>query len=177
MSCDQPNQIGQYWQGCRWENCKARRLPPCPWRGNRARTQPGFGSGDLLMSLGCQGKTVHRMVNSPGLTPKATYTGETSKDRSYVTPFLPAGAVCPSADLLDTLRWVSKSRSDALIERRSVTSVLSDSATTWTVARQAPLSVGFSRQEDWTGLPCPPPGGLPHPGMEASCTSRPVLYH
>ena len=30
-----------------------------------------------------------------------------------------------------------------------------------TVARQAPLSVGFSRQEHWTGLPCPPPGDLP----------------
>ena len=34
-----------------------------------------------------------------------------------------------------------------------------------TVARQAPLSVGFSRQEHWTGLPCPPPGDLPDPGI------------
>ena len=31
-------------------------------------------------------------------------------------------------------------------------------ATPWTVARQAPLSVGFSRREYWSGLPCPPPG-------------------
>ena len=31
-------------------------------------------------------------------------------------------------------------------------------ATPWTVALQAPLSVGFSRQEYWSGLPCPPPG-------------------
>ena len=31
-------------------------------------------------------------------------------------------------------------------------------ATPWTVARQAPLSMGFSRQEYWSGLPCPPPG-------------------
>ena len=36
----------------------------------------------------------------------------------------------------------------------------------WSVARQAPLSMGFSRQEYWSGLPCPPPGDLPHPGME-----------
>ena len=43
-------------------------------------------------------------------------------------------------------------------------SVASDSVTLWTVARQAPLSVGFSRQENWSGLPCPPPGDLPHPG-------------
>ena len=38
-------------------------------------------------------------------------------------------------------------------------SVVSDSfVTTWAVAHQAPLSVGFSRQEHWSGLPCPPPG-------------------
>ena len=30
----------------------------------------------------------------------------------------------------------------------------------------APLSMGFSRQEYWSGLPCPPPGDLPHPGIE-----------
>ena len=35
--------------------------------------------------------------------------------------------------------------------------------TPWTIACQAPLSMGFSRQEDWSGLPCPPPGGLPDP--------------
>ena len=35
-----------------------------------------------------------------------------------------------------------------------------------TVARQAPLSMGFSRQEHWSGLPCPPQGDLPDPGME-----------
>ena len=40
--------------------------------------------------------------------------------------------------------------------------------TPWTVACQALLSMGFSRQEDWSGLPGPSPGDLPHPGMEAS---------
>ena len=38
--------------------------------------------------------------------------------------------------------------------------------TPWTVANQAPLSMGFSRQEYWTGLLFPPPGDLPNPGME-----------
>ena len=42
-------------------------------------------------------------------------------------------------------------------------SVVSDSATPWTVALQAPLSMGFSRQEYWSGLPCPLPGDLPDP--------------
>ena len=36
----------------------------------------------------------------------------------------------------------------------------------WTVARQVPLSMGFSRQEYWSGLPYPSPGGLPNPGIE-----------
>ena len=39
--------------------------------------------------------------------------------------------------------------------------------TPWTVACQAPLSMRFSRQEYWSGLPDPPSGDLPHPGMEA----------
>ena len=39
-------------------------------------------------------------------------------------------------------------------------------ATPWTVACQAPLSVEFSRQEYWSGLPCPPPGNLPVPGIK-----------
>ena len=39
-------------------------------------------------------------------------------------------------------------------------------ATPWSVACQAPLSVAFSRQEFWSGLPCPPPGDSPEPGIE-----------
>ena len=38
--------------------------------------------------------------------------------------------------------------------------------TPWTVAHQAPLSMGFSRQEYWSGLPFPPPGDLPDPGIK-----------
>ena len=38
--------------------------------------------------------------------------------------------------------------------------------TPWTVAHQAPLSMGFSRQECWSGLLCPPPVDLPDPGIE-----------
>ena len=45
-------------------------------------------------------------------------------------------------------------------------SVMSDFATLQTVALQAPLSVGFSRQEYWSGLPFPPSGNLPNPGIK-----------
>ena len=44
-------------------------------------------------------------------------------------------------------------------------SVVFDSATSWAIALQAPQSVGFSRQEYWKGLPCPP-GDLPNPRIK-----------
>ena len=48
-------------------------------------------------------------------------------------------------------------------------------ATLWTVGRQAPLSMGFFRQEYWHGLPCPPPGDLPNPGIEPTTLRSPAL--
>ena len=49
--------------------------------------------------------------------------------------------------------------------------------TSWTVACQAPLSMGFSRQEYWSGLPFPSPGNLPDPGIKpGSCALQAVLY-
>ena len=62
-------------------------------------------------------------------------------------------------------------------------------ATPWAVACQAPLSMGFSRKEYWSGLPCPPPGDLPNPGVEprspalqadslpAEPPGEPINYH
>ena len=47
--------------------------------------------------------------------------------------------------------------------------------TLWTVAHQAPLSMGFSRQEYWSGLPCPPTGDLPNPGIEPVFLMSPTL--
>ena len=45
------------------------------------------------------------------------------------------------------------------------------SVTPWTVAFQAPLSAGFSRQEHWSGLPIPSPGDLPDPGIKPTSVS------
>ena len=47
--------------------------------------------------------------------------------------------------------------------------------TLWILARQAPLSMGCSRQEYWGGLPCPPPIDLPDPGIEPVSLMFPVL--
>ena len=52
---------------------------------------------------------------------------------------------------------------------------MSDSVTLWTVARQDPLSMGFSRQEYWSGLPCPSSGDLPDPGIEPASLMSPAL--
>ena len=48
-------------------------------------------------------------------------------------------------------------------------------ATLWTVARQAPLTMGFCRQEYWSGLPCPPPGDLSNPGIKPMFLKSPIL--
>ena len=48
-------------------------------------------------------------------------------------------------------------------------------ATAWTVARQPPLSMGFPRQEYWSGALFPPPGDLPNPGIEPGIGRR-ILY-
>ena len=48
-------------------------------------------------------------------------------------------------------------------------------ATPWTVAHQAPQSVGFPRQEYWSGLPCPDPPDLPDPGIKPMSLTSPAL--
>ena len=48
-------------------------------------------------------------------------------------------------------------------------------ATLWTIAHQAPLSMGFSRQEYWSGLSCSPPGDLPNPGIKPASLMSPAL--
>ena len=47
--------------------------------------------------------------------------------------------------------------------------------TLWNIVLQAPLSIGFSRQEYWRGFPCPPPGNLPNPGIKPTSLTSPAL--
>ena len=56
-----------------------------------------------------------------------------------------------------------------------VASEVSDSTTPGTVGHQAPLSTGLSRQQYWSGLPRPPPGDLPDPGLEPKSLVSPAL--
>ena len=48
-------------------------------------------------------------------------------------------------------------------------------ATPWTIAHQGPLSMGFSKQEYWSGLPCPPPGHPPNAGFKPVSLIAPAL--
>ena len=59
--------------------------------------------------------------------------------------------------------------------RARMCSVMSDSATSWSVAHQVPLSVEFSRQEYWSGLPFPPTEDLFDPGVEPMSPESPAL--
>ena len=54
-------------------------------------------------------------------------------------------------------------------------SVVSDSETPWTVARQGPQSMVLFKQEYWSRLPFPPPGDLPDPGIEPTSSASPAL--
>ena len=45
----------------------------------------------------------------------------------------------------------------------------------WTIAHQALLAIGFSMQEYWSGLPCPPPGDLHNPGIKPTSLQSPAL--
>ena len=75
--------------------------------------------------------------------------------------------------------WVYILNPQPSIDCVCVLSLFSVSNSLWPyglyIARHAPLSMGFSRQEYWSELPCPPPGDLPHPGIEPVAPVVPAL--
>ena len=70
---------------------------------------------------------------------------------------------------VDMFRWLG------ILCVCAVCSVMSDSAPCWSVARQAPLFLGYSKQEHWSRLQCPPPGDLPNPGIEPASPALQVV--
>ena len=81
---------------------------------------------------------------------------------------LPPGSPVPGILQARMLEWVAISFSNAWKWKVKVKSLsrVQLLATPWTVAYQAPPSMGFSRQECWSGLPFPSPADLPDPGIE-----------
>ena len=82
--------------------------------------------------------------------------GDKSQERSWCWPS------SPPLPLSDWNLHPNLSALRACMHARSWLTLV----TPWTVACRAPLSMGFPRQEHWSGLPCPPPGGLPDPGVK-----------
>ena len=77
--------------------------------------------------------------------------------------------------------WATKQQQKSIHRHTACCAALSHFSLTqlcaalWTVAHQAPLSMEFSRQEYWSGLPCSPPGGLPNPGIGSKSPVYPAL--
>ena len=115
-------------------------FPTCPW---------GLSSGTCLRPSLSSNFWLHSHGGRPG----SRLEGPEGKGRRGLL----------------TLNFLSQERgfpggSDSTKTRRAKSlQVMSDSETLWTLACQAPLSMGFSRQEYWRGLPCCPPGDLPNP--------------
>ena len=95
-----------------------------------------------------------------------TQTGGSERPRSCSSPVAPAGARIPSLGGGDGNRALC---SQSLSHVRLF-------ATPWSVAWQAPLSMGFSRQEYWRGLPYPPLGDLPNPEIKPMSPAPPALH-
>ena len=132
-------------------------IPFCSWSSPpREQTQVSCAAGRFLYQLshrwplGCGSKS-NRQWCCPPLAPRA-----------FTVPGKP--------DFSEIITQLNHSfafmKTQPSFHACSVASFVPDSATLWTVAHQAPLSMGFSRQEYWSWLPCPPPGDLPNPGIE-----------
>ena len=104
----------------------------------------------------------------------------------YVEVLIPSTSVFGLIWKLGLCRWNSLNQHKVMLEqdrpqpnttgaRDQSLSSIRLFETPWTVAHQGPLSVGFSRQEYWSGLSFPSPGDLPHPGIEPTSLMSPAL--
>ena len=109
-----------------------------------------------------------------GLEPATLQTGATPL---VLLRLQVAESLCRSWDRLSSINWMSQ----FLIINYMHVCVLSHFSYVWlcvtplTVTCQAPLSMGFSRQEYWGGLPCPPSEGFPNPGIKPASHKSPAL--
>ena len=87
---------------------------------------------------------------------------------NLISMSFPGGSVVKNPPAMQETRVWSLSREDPLQKEMAIHSSILK-------ACQAPLSIGFSRQEYWNGFPCPPPRGLPNPGVEPTSAASPAL--
>ena len=90
--------------------------------------------------------------------------------RKVVNSFVFSSNKLPCKDLL-----LLATQNDNILRMCTVPQLCPTLATPWTVACQTPLSMGLSKQEYYGGLPVPPPGGLPDPGIKPISPASPAL--
>ena len=94
----------------------------------------------------------------------------TRKERGSLRSLQEERCPCWHLDVKGALCWISTPRTTVLCAQSRLLF-----ATPWTAARQAPLSIGFSRQDYWSGLPFPSPGDLSNPGITPLSPASPAL--
>ena len=141
--------------------------------GCRDPFSPGARTGVDLVSAGARRRGGHACIPPQGCKRTATYRAREGTQPPAL-PFLMAGvpSVGWSSDSCRGLPvhyhnkgFVFPWAVQVKVKVKSLSCVRLF-VTPWTVAYQAPPSMGFSRQEYWSGLPFPPPGDLPDPGIE-----------
>ena len=127
------------------------------------RLGPQLQRPRLMADRPLQEQEVSREESTAGETSGAQ-SGSWEQERP---PVFPGGHV-----------WVFRTRADLPVRVCVRANSLQSCPTLWdpmTIALQVPLSMGFSRQEYWSGLPCPPPGDLPDPGIQPAFLASPAL--
>ena len=125
-----------------------------------------------LPSVTCYREAVHRRGSKDWPETKRTFCQASATFALILGGFCPCGDFCwrDGGWWRPVLRTGSASFTSVMMYLRacvlSCCSCVQLFATLWTITCQTPLSMGFSRQEYWGGLPCTPPGDLPNPGIK-----------
>ena len=156
-------QIGQAGSHFRQASPRPQRTEPgssAPFR----RTSSPTGSSCLGCPWGCQrGSGTQQRTGWTASTQRPPGAGKGGRSRMR----------CKSVKYICVHEWISfPVISVCVLSRFSCVQLF---AIPWTVAHQAPPSMGFSRQEYWNGLPFPSPGDLPDPGIELASLTSPSL--
>ena len=138
-----------------------------------------IGAATMENSMEVSQKTKHRATiqscnPTPGCTSAKTLLGKDTSTPMFITALLTIAKTRKQLKCLQPMNY----EEDMV---HTYHGIFTESfqfwvfATPWTAARQAPLSMGFSRQEYWSQLPCPSPGDLPYPGIKPISLEDPSL--
>ena len=131
---------------------------------------PGNGNGYQLQYSGLENSTdyIHGLAKSQTPLSHFTFKMVTPRPSSHVI------LTAPPRKWKAQTRPCARSVTSGIFQSATLSSSIFHTETPWTVAHQAPLPMGFSREEDWSGLPFPSPETLPNPGVEPTSLMSPA---